>query len=166
MSEYDNTNTAALFPNDKTGRSESFPDEGGKLNLNGHEFWMSAWKNTSAKGTQYRSLKIRFKDAAPGDPEYSGRLFSHTPAEGASHTHEGFIELENEQKVGLEGWEKTASDGRNLISMRLVPYVERSAAPKQKPAINVSINAPKAAAAKPAPQMPGAGDFDDDDCPF
>lgn len=165
MSEYDNTNTASLWPNDKTGRSDSFPDEGGSLNLNGYEFYVSAWKNVSAKGNAYRSLKLKFKTAAEGDPEYTGRLFLHTPAEGASHNHEGFIELENEQKVALEGWDKTTSDGREMISLRLVPYVARSSAPKPKPAINVSLKPPASTKATPAPQMPGAEDFDDD-CPF
>jgi len=48
MSEYDNTNSGALFKNDKQG-NDNWPDYRGQINVNGEDFWISAWLKTSKK---------------------------------------------------------------------------------------------------------------------
>jgi hypothetical protein len=62
MSNYDNTNTGALFKNDKQG-NENWPDYRGQINVNGEDFWISAWLKTSKKdGTKYMSLAVQPKE--------------------------------------------------------------------------------------------------------
>ena len=62
MSEYDNTNSGALFKNDKQG-NDNWPDYRGQINVNGEDFWISAWLKTSKKdGKKYMSLAIQPND--------------------------------------------------------------------------------------------------------
>lgn len=43
MSNYDNTNRGAIWKNDDK-QKDTHPDFKGNLNVNGVEFWVSAWK--------------------------------------------------------------------------------------------------------------------------
>ena len=58
--EYDNTNSGALFKNDKDG-NDNRPDYKGPINVEGKEMQLSAWLKTSAKGIKYMSLQIEEK---------------------------------------------------------------------------------------------------------
>jgi len=60
--EYDNTNSGTLFKNDLEGKSENFPGYGGSLDVNGEQYWISAWVKDGAKG-KFFSLSIKPKDA-------------------------------------------------------------------------------------------------------
>lgn len=60
--QFDNTNSGTLFKNDMEGKSENFPPYGGSLNVNGEEFWVSAWVKDGQKG-KFFSLAIKPKDA-------------------------------------------------------------------------------------------------------
>lgn len=59
---YDNTNSGVLFRNEKK-ETEKHPDYTGKLNINGDEFWLSAWLNEIQQGEKagkkYFSIKVR-----------------------------------------------------------------------------------------------------------
>ena len=66
MSEYDNTNSGAIFKNDKK-ETDSHPDYKGSLNVNGQEFWVSSWINQSKAGTKYMSLKVTAKEDQAGN---------------------------------------------------------------------------------------------------
>ena len=59
-------NTGALF---KNGRKESpeHPDHQGSLNVEGVEYWLSAWEKTSRSGEPYLSIAMRLR----ADPEGS-----------------------------------------------------------------------------------------------
>jgi hypothetical protein len=60
---FDNTNRGALFRNtEKKEGDDRDRDYSGTLNVNGTEFWVSGWLQTSAKGTKYLSLAIKQKD--------------------------------------------------------------------------------------------------------
>ena len=59
---HDNTNSGALFKNDKEGK-ESRPDYRGTLNVNGTDFWISAWIKSSKAGQKYMSLSVQPKQA-------------------------------------------------------------------------------------------------------
>lgn len=59
--EYDNTNRGALFRNEDK-RGDSHPDYKGSINVNGVEFWLSAWLKESKKGTKYMSLSVQPKE--------------------------------------------------------------------------------------------------------
>jgi uncharacterized protein (DUF736 family) len=72
MSEqYDNTNSGAIFKNDKK-ETDSHPEYKGSINVEGKDYWASVWVNTSKAGQQYMSIKVTPKDAqqaAPSSPQ-------------------------------------------------------------------------------------------------
>jgi hypothetical protein len=59
--KYDDTNRGALFKNDKK-EGDRDPDYNGHLNVDGAEFWVSAWINVAKSGMKYMSLSVRSKD--------------------------------------------------------------------------------------------------------
>ena len=63
MTEYDNTNSGALFRNDEK-KTENHPDYRGSLNVGGQDFWISAWLKTSKKGQKFMSLSVTPKQQA------------------------------------------------------------------------------------------------------
>lgn len=68
MSQYDNTNTGALFVNDK-GDNEKRPDRRGTINIEGVEYKLSGWLRTpNGGGQQFLSLKAERKDAQQASP--------------------------------------------------------------------------------------------------
>ena len=58
---YDNTNSGALFENDRKV-SEKHTDIKGSINVDGVEYWCSGWNNTSAGGKNYIKLKLEKKE--------------------------------------------------------------------------------------------------------
>jgi single-stranded DNA-binding protein len=72
MTQYDRTNSGLLARNDKQG-NESRPDYRGSINVNGVEYWLSAWikqgrEGTKLEGQKYMSLSVQPKDAAAPAP--------------------------------------------------------------------------------------------------
>ena len=66
MAEYDNTNSGALFENEKR-TTEKHPHLRGSCTIktpDGEvlEFWVSAWQRTSKKGDDFFSLSFQLKD--------------------------------------------------------------------------------------------------------
>lgn len=68
---YDNTNKGALHKNDK-GDNPNRPDYKGSLNVDGQEFWLSAWIRNKKDGSgKFMSLQIEPKQQqqqAPSKP--------------------------------------------------------------------------------------------------
>ena len=62
--EYDNTNSGALFKNNRKEK-DTQPDMTGVLNVEGTDYRVSAWSNESKKGDKYLSMKISIKEDAP-----------------------------------------------------------------------------------------------------
>ena len=60
---YDNELTGALFANKKR-ESDKHPNAKGQAQIDGVEYWVSAWTNVSKAGEKYQSLKFQRKDAA------------------------------------------------------------------------------------------------------
>lgn len=59
MSDYDNTNSGVLFVNQYKEDGDSRPDFVGKLDVEGKEYRLAGWKNTSKAGKRYISVKIQ-----------------------------------------------------------------------------------------------------------
>lgn len=59
--EYDNTNTGALYINDKKGNDKR-PDRKGSINIDGVEYWLSGWLKTTKAGEPMLSLKVQLKE--------------------------------------------------------------------------------------------------------
>lgn len=57
---YDNTNSGALFKNDKKG-VESRPDYNGSINVDGTDYWLSAWIKEGKSG-KFMSLAVKPKE--------------------------------------------------------------------------------------------------------
>ena len=59
--KFDETNRGALFKNkDKTQDTDR--DYSGTININGEEFWLSAWIKTSKAGNKFMSLSVKQKE--------------------------------------------------------------------------------------------------------
>ena len=97
MSDYDNTNSGALFENEKRDK-ESHPHLRGSCTIktpDGElvEYWVSAWQKTSKKGNDFFSLSFQLKEDSAGKkadkhdkPASQGGLFKKRdePAKTAS----------------------------------------------------------------------------------
>jgi hypothetical protein len=55
---YDNTNRGALFKNDKQG-NDARPDYTGKINIEGDEYFLSAWLKKAKSGATFMSLSVK-----------------------------------------------------------------------------------------------------------
>jgi len=60
--DYDNTNRGALFNERDKKTKDDDGDYSGTLNVEGVEYWLSAWIKTSKKGTKFLSLSIKPKE--------------------------------------------------------------------------------------------------------
>jgi hypothetical protein len=60
--EFDNTNRGVLFNNRADKQSDKDRDYGGSLNVDGTDYWLSAWIKTSKKGDKFLSLSVKPKD--------------------------------------------------------------------------------------------------------
>jgi hypothetical protein len=58
--EYDNTNRGVLFKNDRK-ETDRHPEYKGSINVDGQEFWLSAWVKDGKSG-KFMSLSITPKN--------------------------------------------------------------------------------------------------------
>jgi len=67
MKQYDNTNSGMMLRNENRTK-DTQPEFTGSINIEGREFWLSAWVNTGKPGSKidgkrYFSIKVNPKDA-------------------------------------------------------------------------------------------------------
>lgn len=60
MTEYDNTNRGSIWKNDDK-QSDKHPDFKGSLNVNGVEYWVSAWKRKEGANPKSPALSMSIK---------------------------------------------------------------------------------------------------------
>ena len=64
MTEYDNNFRGVLFRNERMREGKKDPEYQGSCEVDGAEYWLKAWINTSKKdGSKYMSLKFEQKEA-------------------------------------------------------------------------------------------------------
>lgn len=68
MAKYDNTNSGILARNENR-KSDKHPEFTGTLNVDGREYWLSAWVNEGRsggkmEGKRYFSIKVNPKEVA------------------------------------------------------------------------------------------------------
>jgi uncharacterized protein (DUF736 family) len=56
MTQYDNTNTGGLWPSEQ--KTEKHPNLKGKINVDGKDYYLSAWSKTDKNGGKYLSLAV------------------------------------------------------------------------------------------------------------
>lgn len=66
MSDYDNTNRGSIWKNDKQ-TTPNHPDFTGSINVEGKEFWVSAWKRKADANPKAPALSfsVQPKEQAP-----------------------------------------------------------------------------------------------------
>jgi hypothetical protein len=62
MTTFDNTNRGVLFSERDKKSKDDDRDYSGSINIDGTEYWLSAWIKTSKKGTKFLSLSVRAKE--------------------------------------------------------------------------------------------------------
>jgi uncharacterized protein (DUF736 family) len=67
MTQYDNTNSGALFKNNRK-ETEKHPDYTGSLNVGGTDHWLSGWLKTDKNGNKFFSLSVKRKDGTADRP--------------------------------------------------------------------------------------------------
>ncbi len=65
--QFDNTNRGSIWPNDKK-ETEKHPDFTGSLDVNGVEFWVSAWKRKPDANPKAPSLSFSVKPKEERQP--------------------------------------------------------------------------------------------------
>ena len=82
MSDFDNTNRGSIWKNDKMRPGKQDPEFTGSLNVNGAEYWVSAWKRKpdASEKAPALSFSIKRKEA---DAKLAGN--APTRARGASN---------------------------------------------------------------------------------
>jgi len=58
---YDNTNTGALFRNERKTK-DTHPEYSGTINVEGKEYWLSAWVKESKAGQKFFSMTVKPKE--------------------------------------------------------------------------------------------------------
>jgi len=61
MPEYDNTNSGAMFF-EQEPETERHPNYKGSINVDGKDYWISAWDKVSKKGANFISLTVKQKE--------------------------------------------------------------------------------------------------------
>lgn len=96
MTTYDNTNSGALFKNDRK-ETASHPDYKGQINVNGVDYWLSAWikpmKNDPEK--RFMSLSVKPKEA-PAQQNQAPRNTPQRQTTGAVRGGGGFDDMDSD----------------------------------------------------------------------
>ena len=71
--KYDNTNRGAIFKN-KRKEKATHPDLGGELNVDGKDYYLNVWKQTSKNGEPYYSVSVKPKEPKVAKGEQSSQV--------------------------------------------------------------------------------------------
>ena len=82
MSNYDNSNRGSIWKNDRK-ETDSHPDFTGSLNVNGVEYWVSAWKRKpdASPNAPALSFSVKPKEQRGGGGHVPAQRVSEAPAD-------------------------------------------------------------------------------------
>jgi hypothetical protein len=72
MTTYDNTNSGLLAKNDRKEK-DSHPDYRGRINVNGQDFWLSAWIKVGREGSKMAGQKYFSLSVTPMEESSASR---------------------------------------------------------------------------------------------
>lgn len=87
MADFDNTNRGSIWKNEKKEK-DTHPDFTGSLNVDGKDYWVSAWKRKegAAARSPALSFSLKLKDGKPMSADRTPR-----PSGGASDDMDDMI---------------------------------------------------------------------------
>lgn len=85
MSEYDNTNRGQIWPNEKKD-TDKHPDFKGSINVEGKEYWLSAWKRREGANPKAPSLSFSIQ----AKEEKGRRVHTEQPQAASGAAGDGF----------------------------------------------------------------------------
>ncbi|HEY9146571.1 MAG TPA: hypothetical protein VIN36_07785 [Thiobacillus sp.] len=89
MAEYSNENRGAIWGNDKKEK-DTHPDFTGSLNVDGTEYWVSAWKRKPDAGPKAPALSFSVKPKEERtERERSGSAYGNRSGGGANQARGG-----------------------------------------------------------------------------
>lgn len=94
MAEYSNENRGSIWPNSKK-ETEKHPDFTGTLNVEGVEYWVSAWKRKPTDDPKRPSLTFAIKPKEVKQEPKSAKPTNDFYKQASSPAHEGFDDLED-----------------------------------------------------------------------
>ena len=62
MADYNKTNTGTMSANQKKREGKQDPDYTGKLDVEGVDYWLSAWIRKSSTGSKFLSISLKKKE--------------------------------------------------------------------------------------------------------
>jgi hypothetical protein len=75
-------NTGSLWKNDRK-EQDTHADYQGSVMVDGKQYWLNAWVNTSSGGKKYFGLKLKLKDGVP-DPDSGSQTDDPMPGGGGN----------------------------------------------------------------------------------
>ena len=88
---YDNTNSGMLARNDRKEK-ETHPDFKGSINVDGKEYWLSAWTKEGKPGGKMEGRKYFSLSVSPKDQT----TVAVNPKEAKKLTNKGFDDLDDD----------------------------------------------------------------------
>jgi single-stranded DNA-binding protein len=93
--QYDNTNSGILSKNDRKEK-DTHPDHKGTLNVEGVEYWLSAWIKERKDGSgKFFSLSVKRKDGQSAPPSRSA-AGAQQPNKPAVPSPSGFDDMDDD----------------------------------------------------------------------
>ena len=92
MTDYDNTNRGSIWPNDKK-ITDSHPDFTGSLDVDGKQFWVSAWKRKVGANPKAPSLSFSISEKEQRTEAPKDHVHPNTTGGVAPPADDGFDDI-------------------------------------------------------------------------